>query len=205
MREMPDPYVLAFLLAAGLVVLLLYGRLVAAIQAGAACCRGGHGAEEMLGNKYLCDSVRLIFVCLVPFYALALVCCGVSMAGYFLTLATVAALWLFRKLCLRILGWLRSRETHFRSLERISQALCVLAILCSMPAVLLAWLVPAVPVRVLRGWLAAVAVVALFLYFRRGLSLISQTGFSVFSWVLYLCSLEILPICVVVNLLINGY
>ncbi|MBO4537083.1 MAG: DUF4271 domain-containing protein, partial [Bacteroidales bacterium] len=72
------------------------------------------------------------------------------------------------------------------------------------PAVLLAWLVPATPAWLLKGWLAVLAVVAFLLYFRRGLSLISQTGFSVFFWVLYLCGLELLPICVVVNLLLNG-
>lgn len=204
MSGMPDPYVLAFLLAVGLAVLLMYSRLLAAIQGAAPCCRGYHGAVEMLGNTYVVDSVRIVFMLLIPFYALALVLCRVSAVGYLWTLVALVGLWLFRKLVFLLLGWLTSRAAGFRALERVGYALGVLMMLCAMPAVLLAWLVPATPEWLLKGWLAVLAVVAFLLYFRRGLSMISQTGFSVFFWVLYLCGLELLPICVVVNLLLNG-
>ena len=50
MSGMPDPYVLAFLLAVGMAVLLMYSRLLAALQGAGACCRGYHGTVEMLGK-----------------------------------------------------------------------------------------------------------------------------------------------------------
>ena len=103
-----------------------------------------------------------------------------------------------------ILGWLTGRPSGFRSLERVSYALGLLMMLCAMPAVLLVWLVPATPVWLLQGWLAVLAVAAFLVYLRRGSSMNSQTGFSVFFWVLYLCGLELLPICVVVNILMHG-
>lgn len=204
MSGMPDPYVLAFLLAVGMAVLLMYSRLLAALQGAGACCRGYHGTVEMLGNNYVCDSVRIIFMLLIPFYALALDLCQVSAVGYAWTLAALVGLWIFRKLVYLILGWLTGRPSGFRSLERVSYALGLLMMLCAMPAVLLAWLVPATPVWLLQGWLAVLAVAAFLLYLRRGISMNSQTGFSVFFWVLYLCGLELLPICVVVNILMHG-
>ena len=138
MSGMPDPYVLAFLLAVGMAVLLMYSRLLAALQGAGACCRGYHGTVEMLGNSYVCDSVRIIFMLLIPFYALALDLCQVSAVGYAWTLAALVGLWIFRKLVYLILGWLTGRPSGFRSLERVSYALGLLMMLCAMPAVLLA-------------------------------------------------------------------
>lgn len=205
MRTLPDPYVLAFLLADGLVVLLLYNRLLAALRGSWACC--GHGVtalHEMLGNVYVVDSVRLMFLLLVPFYALTLVVTGVSTVGFFITMAALAALCLFRKLVCVLLGWLASRPGEVRSLERLGYAVCVLAILLSLPAAVVVWLVPETPRIFLWGWLLLIAVLAMAVYAIKGFSLFFSSGFSRFFWVLYLCALEILPICVVVSLLMHG-
>lgn len=205
MRTLPDPYVLAFLLADGLVVLLLYNRLLAAVRGSFTCCSHGVTALlEMLGNAYVIDSVRLMFLLLTPFYALTLVVTGVSTVGFFFTLASLAAFFLFRKLVCTLLGWLGSRPGEVRSLERLGYAVCVLAILLSLPAAVVVWLVPATPRIFLWGWLILIAVLALGVYAIKGFSLFFSSGFSRFFWVLYLCALEILPICVVVSFLMHG-
>ena len=204
MRELPDPYVLAFLLLAGVALLLAYNRLLAAIRGGCSCLHGLNGTVEMLGNLYICNSVRVSFLLLVPFYALALVVSDLSTVGYAWTLAALVALLLFRKLVYSLMGWLGGRTLAFRSVERMGYALGVLVMLASAPAILLGWLVPETPRWLLLLLLALPAVVGGFLYARRGFSLIFQTEFSLFFWVLYLCALEFLPICVVVNQLING-
>ena len=204
MRELPDPYVLAFLLAVGVALLLTYNRLLTAVRGGVSCVHGLNGTVEMLGNKYICNSVRLAFLLLVPFYALTLVVGGASNAGYPLTMAALAGLLLFRKLVYLLMGWLGSRQNAFRSVERMGYGLGVLVMLASLPALLLGWLAPGVARWVLQALLLLPAVAGYVLYFRRGLSLLLQTEFSPFFWVLYLCVLEILPICVVVNRLIYG-
>ena len=193
MRVLPDPYVLAFLLAVGLVVMLRYSRLLSAVGGSFSCCRGTNGMREMLGNAYVVDSVRIMFLLLLPFLALSLTMTGVSNAGYFWTLAALLALWVFRKLVYATAGWLFSRPLEFRSAERVSYALGMLLLLGSVVALLLAWLVPATPRWLLWGWLGACALVTLLLYARRGFSLFSSCGFSPLLWVLYLCGLEILP------------
>ncbi len=204
MRELPDPYVLAFLLAAGVSLLLLYNRLLAAVRGGWSCIHGLNGTLEMLGNQYICDSVRISCLLLVPFYALALVVTGLSTVGYAWTLAALVALWLFRKLVYGLMGWLGGRMSAFRSIERMGYAVGVLVMLASVPAILLGWLVPGTPRWLLLLLLVLPVAAGAFLYVRRGFSIIFSTEFSVFFWVLYLCALEFLPICVVVNQLING-
>ena len=201
---MPDPYVLAFLLADGIALLMLYSRMISAIQGSAASYRGLNSTQEMLGNNYLCDSVRMIFLLLLPFYALTLVVAGVSSIGFFMTLALLVLLWLFRKIASSTLGWLGSRQGAMRAVEKTGYAVAVLAMLVSTLACILGWLIPSSPSWLLAGFLALVAVSGFFVYARRSFSLILSTGFSPFLWVLYLCALEFLPICVVVNILING-
>lgn len=205
MRTLPDSYVLVFLLAAGAALLMNYSRLLAAIRGSFACYKHGNAAAlEMLGNTYVVDSVRLVFLLLLPFYAMTLVVTGVSSAGYFVTLAALAALWLLRKLVYWLLGWLGSRPGEIRSLERLGYGVAVLAMLLSMLSAILVWLVPACPGILLWAWLGILAVTAFLFYAVKGYSLIFSSGFSRFFWVLYLCGLEILPICVVVNFLMNG-
>jgi len=201
---LPDPYLLAFLLADGLVLLLCYNRLLAALQGSAACFRGTHSTHEMLGNKYVCVSVVVVFLLLLPFYALTLTLTGLSSLGYVWTLAALAGLLLFRKLVYLLLGWLSSRHGAFQALEKTGYALSVSGMLVSTLAALAVWLLPSLPQWLLWGWLGLAALLCLVFYVRRGNSIILSTGFSVFFWVLYLCTLEFLPICVVVNLLING-
>ena len=204
MRVLPDPYILAFLLAVGLVVLLRYNRLLAAVEGGFSCCRGTNAMLEMLGNAYVVDSVRVSFLLLIPFLALSLTLTGVSSAGYWWTLAALLGLWFFRKLVYATAGWLASRPSEFRNAERVGYAVGMLVLLGAVVALLVAWLVPSTPRWLLWGWMGAWAVVALLFYARRGFSLFSVVGFSPLLWVLYLCGLEILPICVVVNILVHG-
>ena len=204
MRELPDPYILAFLLADGVALLLLFNRLLAAVRGSVSCLHGMNGTTEMLGNGYICDSARMMFLLLIPFYALTFVVTGLSSVGYLWTLAAFLGLWLFRKLVYRTVGWLGSRPSALRAVERTGYAFGVLAILLSCLIAVLVWLIPATPRWVSWGWVGLVAVVAFLFYVRRSFSLIFSAGFSPFFWVLYLCGLEFLPICVVVNLLING-
>lgn len=204
MRVLPDPFELGFLLAVGLVVLLYYNRLLAAMGGSFACYRSLNSTMEMLGNTYVVDSVRFMVWLLLPFLALAFVATGVSAAGYAWTLAALSGLWLFRKLVCLLLGWLTSRKADFRALERIGYGISIWMILVSLVAALVVWLVPETPSWLLLGWMGLAAAVALFTYFRRGLSLFFRAGFSPLFWVLYLCGLEILPACVVVNILMHG-
>ena len=204
MRELPDPFVLAVLLLDAVLLLLFFERLLAALQASVACYKSLFGTREFLNNNYLCASVRQTFALLIPFYAITLVVTDVSQVGFGWTLALLVLLALFRLLGCRMLGWLTARKSAFLSLERVNEAICVLAMAASLPVFLLGWLAPSVPHTVLWILLSAIALLAALVYVWRGSKIILSTQFSIFYWVLYLCALEFLPICVVVNILING-
>ena len=204
MRELPDPYVFAFLLLCSGFLLFFYNRLMAAVKASAACFRSSHATVEMLGNQYLCDSVRIALALLAPFYALTLEVTGVSRLGYFWTLLSLLLLGFFWKLAGLTVGWLSSRKAAFRSVERMGHAVAILVMLVSLLAAVAGWLLPGTPQWPLWSFLGVVAVAGMVLYGLRGFFLIFQTGFSPFFWVLYLCSLNFLPICVVVNRIIHG-
>ena len=98
MRVLPDPYVLAFLLADALALLLCYNRLLSALKGSAACFHSFHSTQEMLGNNYVCASVRIIFFLLQPFYALTLCMTGLSSLDFAWTLVALLGLVLLRKL-----------------------------------------------------------------------------------------------------------
>lgn len=204
MRELPNPFTLAVLLLDAVLLLLFFERMLAALQASVACFRSSYGTREFLGNNYLCASVRQTLVLLIPFYAITLVVTDVSHAGFGWTMALLVLLAFFRLFCCRMVGWLTARKAAFQSLERVNEAVCVLAISASLPVSLLGWLVPSVPHTVLWILLSAIALFSAIVYVLRGTKIILSTQFSIFYWVLYLCALEFLPICVVVNILING-
>ena len=68
MRVLPDPFVLAVLLVDAVLLLLAFDRLLAALRAGIACFKSFYSTEEMLGNKYLCNSVRQTYFLLLPVF-----------------------------------------------------------------------------------------------------------------------------------------
>jgi len=204
MRALPDPFVLAVLLVDVLALLFFFSRLPASFRAVKACAHSDYSTAEALGNNYLCNSVRLCCLLLLPLYALTLVVTDVSVLGFGWTLALLALLVLFRPLACLTMGWLGSQQATFRALERVSEVVLVGVMAVSLPALLVGWLVPSTPRWLLWGYLAVVAAAGALLYVWRGTSIILQKRFSSFFWVLYLCGLEFLPICVVANILING-
>jgi len=199
----PDPFVLGFLLVAALTLVLLYSRLLAAITGAAAFIRSDHATSETLGNKYLCDSILLIFTLMVPFYAMALRLSGMG-NGYLWVLGILVGMLLLRMGIFSLLGWLGGQPAACRDIEKMGCGIFILVGLASfLPAPVLLLFSPQV-LSIYRIYLAIIALIGYFFYVIRSFSLISSTGFSRYFWVLYLCTLEILPVSVVVNYLLNG-
>lgn len=205
MRVLPDPFVLAVLLVDAVLLLLAFDRLLAALRAGIACFKSFYSTEEMLGNKYLCNSVRQTYFLLLPVFTETLLLADVSLQNYFVTLGLLLALVFFRMLACRLMGWLGGDPGVFSAIERVGEALFVLMMVFSTSVLLVGWILPETPRWILWVALSVLAAVIAGVYVWRGTALIMQNQFSLFFWVLYLCALEFLPISVVVNILmING-
>ena len=199
----PDPLVLGLLIVASLTLILLYSRLVSAIVGAASFFRSSYSTNETLGNKYLCDCIVLIFLLMVPFYAMALRLSGLGQ-GYMWVFGTLAGMILLRKGIFALLGWLSDRQAALKAVEKVGYGIFILVVLVScLPAPALLLFPPQV-LSFYRIYLAIVALIGYSVYVKRSFSLISSSGFSCFFWVLYLCTLEILPVSVAVNYLLNG-
>jgi len=204
MRTLPDPHVLAFLLVDTVLLLVLYGRLLAALRGARACLRSTYSTMELLGNTYLCSSVNLMSLLLLPVFAATLSATHLSKPGYFWTVQALIVLVIWRKLVYLLMGWLTSRKTVFHNAETISRAIGIAMVAGALPAFLAGWVEPDLPSWVLWGWIVLAVVVCGGVYVFRVSALFLHAGFSIFFRVLYLCGLEILPVCVVANYLIHG-
>ena len=201
--KVPDPFVLGFLIVASLALILFYDRLMAAVSGGASFFRSAHATNETLGNKYLCNCISLVFLLVVPFYATALRLAGLG-NGYLWVLGTLAGLLLLREAVFALLGWLSGSQSALKAVEKVGNGIFILVALASfLPAPVLLLFPPQV-LSFYRIYLAIIALVGYAVYVKRSFELISSTGFSSFFWVLYLCTLEILPVSVAVNYLLNG-
>lgn len=199
----PDPFVLAFLLLISLALVLLYSRLVAAISGSSSFFRGAYPTSETLGNKYLCDSITMMYILVVPFYAVALRMAGLG-NSFLLVFGVLCGLLLLRKAVYALFAWLSGRQAAVRSIERVGYGIFLMVALASFLPVPVLMMLPSRIFATFRIYLSIVALIGYLFYAVRSLQLISATGFSSFFWVLYLCTLEILPVCVAVNYLMNG-
>lgn len=200
----PDPFVLAFLLLSMFAIVILFSRLLTAITASASLYRSSYGTHETLENNTLCNAIKLILPLLVPIYAFSLWKVGFGASYWHAFLAVVAVL-VFRKLVYLLMSWLSSQGEAFGNLEKLSYGTAIPMMLLSMLSLPLLQLIPDFPMRVVRIYFIVLFVSSLIVYVRRSFDIISSTGFSSFFWVLYLCTLEILPICVVANIMIYGH
>lgn len=192
------------MLALSVLVLMRYEVLALALEAVIALFRNEHSHKEMLGNHSLTGAVRTIFPFLLPFYAVMLIASRVSVQGLLWTLAGIVMFCLLRLALGRLLGWLTREPELFRELGITEQVAVIGVMVFSIPGALVGWIWPATPLWVTWTWMGLAAAAGFSIYARRGFSLIFERGFSLFYWILYLCVLEILPICVVVNLLMHG-
>lgn len=198
-----DPFVLAFLLLSALLVLVMFGRLTAAVRGSATFLRSSYATVETLENKYLYDSISSMFLLFLPFYAAAVRFARVG-DSYWQTFLVLCALVLLRKAAMALLAWLKGSAAAFHLAERLGYGVFILVALASILPVPVLLITPFQYLSAFRIYLAIIALVGYAIYAARSFSLIYSTGFSSYYWVLYLCTLEILPVCVAVNYLLNG-
>ncbi len=200
----PPASVLVFLLAVAVMLLLSFSRVVVALRGATFVIRGNNSTMEVLGNKYDCDSIYLSYLLLLPVYALTLLIDGASSLSYWMTLVVLVALMLFRRICLAVSGWLSGRPGVMRQVSMVSCSIMVPVVLLSSLTALLVRVFPDISRTFIFVLLIAVAAAGYIVYGKRSFDIINSSGFSRFFWFLYLCALDILPICVAVNIMSNG-
>ena len=115
--------------------------------------------------------------------------------NFLLTLAVAGGYLLFKLIFLAVLDWV-NRSSVFKTLFKAGHTYVIWGILLAAAGFLVYTVFPVLPAGFLRLYAAVCACTAFLLYLIRGYQLIIANRFSHFFWILYLCTLEVLPILI---------
>lgn len=99
-------------------------------------------------------------------------------------------------LCLHAMAWL-NKTSVFRTLMGINNTFISFLLLGAILGCFIHAVFPVVELKYFGFYALIIATVGLLLFFIRGYQLIISNGFSQFFWILYLCTLELLPLAFV--------
>ena len=139
---------------------------------------------------------------LVPMYAFVLFYCSFGSRSYWIILAAVAALLLYRRAMFALLMWINASE-GVMEIRNFSDSIFIMMMSLSLPVFIVSYLFPGMSQTVHAVYLATVATICLIPYFVIACKKIVAIKFSRFFCFLYLCVLEILPIAVVVKIIVS--
>ncbi|MBQ0124586.1 MAG: DUF4271 domain-containing protein [Bacteroidales bacterium] len=190
-----------------LAVLVFFFKIyMEGVISSAQTCMSYNRASETFNNKRAINSMYLAFVLSVPFYALAISRSGVSAMKEWWVLVTISLFFIFRHLAYVTAGWLTAKKEPFKVLENTATGCFVLIMSLSILALAAVELFPSIDRNRVAIYLATVYGIGILVYFARSFKIFGLSGFSIIFWFLYLCSLEILPMCVAGNVLLtNGH
>ncbi len=107
-----------------------------------------------------------------------------------------------RYIVFKVMDWV-NRKPVFKYINRFYYTHAILSILLLTLGFLFLMIFPNIPVVYIRSYTIGIASFTLLLYFTRGYQLIISNGFSHFFWILYLCTLEILPSIAILHLILS--
>ncbi len=121
----------------------------------------------------------------------------------FLTILTLILLYFgIRYTTFKILDWV-NRKRVFKYVNRFYYTHAILGVLLISSGFVFNIIVPAIPQIWISTYIICVVSLTLILYFIRGYQIIISNGFSHFFWILYLCTLEILPSIAILHLILS--
>ena len=139
---------------------------------------------------------------LVPMYAFVLFYSSLGSRTYWIILATLAALFLYRRAMFALLGWINATE-GVREIRNFSDSIFIIMMSLSLPIFIISYLFGNIGSTIPAVYLAVVASVCLIPYLVIACRKILSIKFSRFFCFLYLCVLEILPIAVAVKIIVS--
>lgn len=117
-------------------------------------------------------------------------------AAFIITVLLFLFYFLFRNLSFFVLNWV-NRCKLFKYLSRVYYTHIALGLVLSAAGLLVYMLFPGIGRSFLACYFAVSLSAVIVMYFVRGNQIIISNGFSHFFWILYLCTLEILPLVVI--------
>ncbi len=167
-------------------------------------------AIERQANLFGSRNILLIFSIIISVFIFvnynntkALLDNDYTLGFRFLTiLAAITIYFVVRYVTFKSLDWV-NRKSVFKYLNRFYYTHAILGVLLISLGFIANIIVPAIPPIWVSAYIISVISITLILYFIRGYQLIISNGFSHFFWILYLCTLEILPSIAILHLTLS--
>ena len=181
--------------------ILFLPNILYAVEGGIGIFLSEARRREVMSDNSFKRGADIAFFIAVPCYALLLTATRASAHSFWQTLLILSLWLLLREAAFRIMGWFR-QDAEIAESGRYFRTVFLLATVGSLPALLVAQLIPASVPGFSSIYIAVIAAGALFAYLFKSYTVILRPGFSHFFSFLYLCAFDVIPIAVVVKLLV---
>lgn len=157
--------------------------------------------EEIYNDASYTGLALLTTVLLIPIYTFVLFQTKASELDYWGILAIIASLFLYRALMFFTMAW-TSGDKGVYDIKKFSDSAFIIMMITAIPICLISLLFKDMAPQAARIYLLITAAICLIPYLFSATKKIISLRFSRFFAFLYLCTLEFLPVAVVVKLLI---
>lgn len=188
-----------FLAVFAFIAILMHGRLFRGWEYSIGMLFNSIRRREIFKNEERKECIRLSCIFSAIIYSAILSFGEVSPGPLWNSLAVLLALALFRDLTYSTFAWLSGKKKEISEMRTTSVSAFSLIFIASLPVALFSiFNLESVRWAVLL-YLGAGLVFFFTFYLKSAIKILISAGFSLFFSILYLCTLEILPICVAVK------
>lgn len=159
--------------------------------------------SDTVNNKNLVNAVRYTAIFCIPVLALVIYRENLSPMNFLFILLALVGFILVRSCLFALVGWMKHCTEMLKTVSmNIRMHLIVFTTLAALSLVISS-LVPSVPVRAIGWYVAVIGAICFILCNIRNAKIFLEENYSLLFWFLYLCTLEILPVGLLISALIR--
>lgn len=180
-----------------LIFLFFYKREIQALSVSFESLFLKKAEKDFFLDRFTLSSIVITFLIAIPLFTFMTSREDIWNKNFLFMLMVIIAYNIVKELIFKILAWVSGKREAIMSLERMSLCGTIMITVLMLIPFGLSFLFPPMKGTVC-GWIfAGIALICLIFYYVRGYQIIISSGFSHFLWFLYLCALELLPVCLV--------
>lgn len=119
------------------------------------------------------------------------------------SLTFILIYWLMRKAVGYLLSWVTNDKSTFNLIEKIGYNHLIISIIFSFPSIIINFLLPEISYSIIINILIFCCLFVFIFYIVRVYQIIISHHYSLFFYILYLCTVEILPVALIVNFILS--
>lgn len=202
----PNPWILGLIIFTLLGMIVLYRLYSAGLLGAFSIGMTLSHFEESSITSAAYQTLIFTLALTLPSFSYIFPATSLSSINYWWILALLFSFFVLRHFQYVVSAWITNKKDAFRQLEIVGNS-CFLSIMTLSVALFAIFsLFPEMGFQLFSRLLLGICLIGIAVYFIRSYKIFISSGFSIFFWILYLCSLELLSICVVANVIVsNGH